>query len=323
MSALSTAAATTNATAPLAPWRNTLARLLADRWAVTGLVVVASFALIALGAALGVWAGDWAAMTAPGWSPPSAEHWLGTTRLGQDIAARALYASRTAFEIGLAVAVAATLLGGLLGGLAGYCSGCRASTWVDALVRWLTGVLEAIPFYLFVAAVAFALKGNPWAMHVAMIATFWTGTARLVRAEVLRIRQMAFVEAARMVGLAPSKVLVRHILPHTAPIVLVQGVIAFVAAIKAEVVLSFLGLGGQHSISWGQMIAESTSEVLAGFHWNFIAASTLLFVLVLGVNLLADGLQDALDPRRAARSTPGPGPSRSADGRLARAADIG
>jgi peptide/nickel transport system permease protein len=193
------------------------------------------------------------------------------------------------------VALLSTALGAALGALAGWYS----HGWIDASVLWLKGVLDSIPFYLFVAAVAFALQGQPWAMHVAMIATFWTGTGRLVRAEVMKLRTREFVLAAEAIGLPDLLILLRHVLPNTLPILLVQASIAFVAAIKTEVILSFLGLGVQHGVSWGLMLAESTQEVLAGHFNNFLAASLMLFALLLGFNLLADALQDAFDPRQA------------------------
>jgi peptide/nickel transport system permease protein len=196
--------------------------------------------------------------------------------------------------VGLVVAVMSTVLGGILGALAGFFSG----TWVDELVLWLKGVLDAIPFYLFVAAIAFAFQGNPYAMHIAMVSTFWTTTGRLVRGEVIKLKHFEYVEAARAIGLSQLVIIFRHILPNTFHILLVQATIVFVAAIKSEVILSFLGLGIQDGVSWGLMIAESTQEVLSGHFNNFILASALLFVLVMGFNLFADALQDALDPRK-------------------------
>ena len=281
----------------LGPLKEACASFLADRWALTGLAIVALYAVAALGVWLGLWAGGWSELGEPRWAGPSAEHWLGTNLLGQDVFQRAVASTRTAFEVGVLVAVASTVLGALLGGLAGYTAG----TFVDSVVLWLKGTLDAIPFYLFVAAVAFALQGSPWAMHIAMTATFWTATGRLVRGEVLRLKNREFVEAARALGLPHRIVLFRHILPNTVPVLLVQGTLTFVAAIKAEVILSFLGLGVRDGVSWGLMIAESTQEVLAGHYMNFVAASGFLFVLVMGFNLFADGLQDALDPKRGVK----------------------
>lgn len=263
-----------------------------------GLAVVLLYFIAALGVWLGVWGTGWADVDGPKWAPMSGEYWFGTNIIGEDIFQRSIYSTKTAFEIGLVVAVLSTILGALLGALAGFFSG----RWIDAIVLWLMGVLDSIPFYLFVAAVAFALQGNPWAMHVAMVSTFWTTTGRLVRGEVIKLRNFEFVEAARAIGVPQFTIVFRHIIPNTFHILLVQATIVFVAAIKSEVILSFLGLGVQDGVSWGLMISESTLEVLAGFFNNFIAASALLFVLVMAFNMFSDSLQDALDPKKVAAS---------------------
>jgi ABC-type dipeptide/oligopeptide/nickel transport system permease subunit len=137
-------------------------------------------------------------------------------------------------------------------------------------------------------------------MQAGMVATFWIGTARLVRGEVMKLRGIEYVEAARVIGLPGPLILARHVLPNTTHILLVQASIAFVSAIKTEVILSFLGIGIRDGVSWGLMIEESTREVLAGFYNNFLAASLAMFGLVMAFNALADALQDALDPRKVA-----------------------
>jgi peptide/nickel transport system permease protein len=133
-----------------------------------------------------------------------------------------------------------------------------------------------------------------------MIATFWTTTGRLVRGEVIKLRQFEFVEAARAIGVPELRILFRHVLPNTLPILLVQSTIVFVSAIKSEVILSFLGLGIKDGVSWGRMISAAGQEVLAGRFNNFIWASVFMFVLVMAFNLFSDALQDALDPRKVA-----------------------
>lgn len=270
------------------------ARLREDRAGMAGLAIVGLFLALSIAVWLGLAGQNWSAADGGRWEPASLQHWFGTNVLGQDIFQRAVYSVRTAFEIGLAVALLSTALGAVLGALAGWYS----HGWVDGAVLWLMGVLDSIPFYLFVAAVAYALQGEPWAMHVAMIATFWTATGRLVRAEVMKLKTLEFVLAARAIGLPGPLILARHVLPNTPHILLVQATIAFVAAIKTEVILSFLGLGVQDGVSWGLMLAESTQEVLAGHFNNFLAASLLLFALLMGFNLLSDALQDAFDPRQ-------------------------
>jgi peptide/nickel transport system permease protein len=260
-----------------------------------GLAIVTVYLLVALGVWMGFAGQDWSVAEGGRWQPAGREFWFGTNILGQDIFQRAIYSVRTAFDIGVVVSLASTILGAMLGGLAGW----YHRSVLDGVVIWLAGVLDSIPFYLFVAAVAFALQGKPWAMHVAMIATFWTTTGRLVRAEVLKLRGRDFVLSARVIGLPGLLILWRHVLPNTVHILLVQAGIAFVAAIKTEVILSFLGLGVQDGVSWGLMLAESTQEVLAGHFNNFLAASLMLCMLLVGFNLLTDALQDAFDPRQA------------------------
>jgi peptide/nickel transport system permease protein len=277
-------------------WSKAWRKFSRDRVGVAALAVVLIYGLTAAGVMFGWWAGDWADVGGPKWAPVSAEHWLGTNIIGQDIFSRAIYSTRTAFEVGLMVALGATFIGAFLGAVAGYFS----VTWVDEIVIWLMGVLDSVPFILLVAAIAYSLQGSPWAMHVAMIATFWITTARLVRGEVIKLKSLEFVESAHAIGLGRFTIIVRHILPNTFHILLVQATISFVAAIKSEVILSFLGLGVKDGMSWGLMISESTFEVLAGYFNNFIAASVLMFGLVMAFNMFSDALQDALDPRTVA-----------------------
>jgi ABC-type dipeptide/oligopeptide/nickel transport system permease subunit len=267
-----------------------------DKVGLAGLAIVFVFFLLAACVWAGILGQGWSAADGGRWESPGPEFWFGTNLLGQDIFQRSIYSVRTAFDIGIIVSILSTALGAALGAFAGWYS----KTWVDGVILWITGVLDSIPFYLFVAAVAFALQGKGWAMHVAMIATFWTTTGRLVRAEVMKIKSREFIMSARAIGLPDLLILSRHVLPNTLHILLIQTSIAFVAAIKTEVILSFLGLGVQDGVSWGLMLAESTQEVLAGHFNNFLAASVMLFALLLGFNLLSDAFQDAFDPKQAA-----------------------
>jgi ABC-type dipeptide/oligopeptide/nickel transport system permease subunit len=267
--------------------------LVNDAVGLSSLAVVLSFLLLAAGVWGGLWGQDWSKLSNLIRGPVSSLHWFGTNAIGQDIFERVLASTRTAFEIGLPVAFLSTLIGAALGAISGYFSG----SWLDETVLWCKGVLDAIPFYLLVAAIAFAMQGNPWAMHLAMVSTFWTSTARLVRGEVMSLKQQEFVAAALALGTSTESIIFRHILPNTFHILLVQVTIVFVAAIKSEVILSFLGLGVQDGVSWGLMIAESTQDVLAGHLNNFLAASGFMFVLVMSFNLLSNALQDAFDPK--------------------------
>jgi ABC-type dipeptide/oligopeptide/nickel transport system permease subunit len=275
-------------------WSKAAYKFRRDRAGMIGFYVVVVYMIVALGVAFGFWGTEWSGNDGQKWEGMSSEYWFGTNILGQDIFERAIFSTKTAFEVGLVVAVISTLLGAILGALAGFFS----NSWIDEIVLWAMGVLDSIPFYLFVAAIAYALAGFAYSMHVAMIVTFWTTTARLVRGEVIKLKNFEFVEAARAVGVPQHLIIFRHILPNTFHILLVQSTIVFVGAIKSEVILSFLGLGVKDGVSWGLMIAESTQEVQAGQFANFYAASALLFVLVMAFNMFSDALQDALDPKK-------------------------
>lgn len=275
-------------------WRRALRKFSRDRIGQCALGVVVTYAVLAIGVACGWWATEWSDLLTDGKVEASSTYWFGTNWNGQDIFQRTLYSTKTAFEVGFVVAVTATTMGAVLGCISGF----FAHTWLDELIIWFFGCLDSIPFYLFVAAVAFALKDNPFSMHIAMIATFWTATCRVIRGEVIKLRQLEFVEAARALGVSRWRIIFKHILPNTSHILLVESTIIFVTAIKSEVVLSFLGLGIKEGVSWGRMLAESTQEVISGTYNNFLAASGFLFVLVMAFNVFADSLQDALDPKK-------------------------
>ena len=294
MPASAAAAPVETATRRRTLWSKAAWKFRRDRAGMVGFGIVLLYFVTALGVWLGWWATGWAEVAGGKWDPPSGAHWFGTNLIGQDIYQRSVYSIATAFEVGLVVAVLSTTLGAILGSLAGFFSG----RFTDEFVLWLMGVLDSIPFYLLVAAIAFALEGNAYAMHVAMVSTFWITTSRLVRGEVIKLKNLEFVEAAHAIGVPEYTIIFRHIVPNTLHILLVQSTITFVAAIKSEVILSFLGLGVKDGMSWGLMISESTLEVLAGFFNNFLAASALMFVLVMGFNMFSDALQDALDPRK-------------------------
>lgn len=275
-------------------WSKAWYKFKRDGMGKTGAFIVLVYLLIAFGVWFGFFGSNWSDTSDALQATPSWQHLFGTNQIGQDVFARVIYSTKVAFEVGLVVAVGSTVLGAILGSLSGFYSG----TWIDSIILWLMGVLDSIPFYLFVAAVAFALQDNPFAMHIAMISTFWTGTARVIRGEVIKLKNQEFVEAARSIGVTENKIIFKHIMPNTSHILLVQVTIAFVAAIKSEVILSFLGMGVKDGVSWGLMISESTQDIQAGYFNNFLASSLFLFVLVIAFNMFSDSMQDALDPKK-------------------------
>ena len=258
------------------------------------LIIVGLYGVVAILVAMGLIGENWSQLGEESFEGVSAAHWFGTNINGQDIFARALQGTKTAFEVGLLVALTSTAIGGILGAIGGFFH----RTIIDEMIMWVYGCVDAIPFYLFVAAVGFAMKGQPYAMHVAMIATFWSSTCRIVRGEVIKIRGLEYVQAARAVGVGSPTIIFRHVLPNTFHLLLVQATIAFVGAIKSEVILTFLGLGVKDGVSWGTMLSESTNDVLRGHFGNFLGASGFLFVLVIAFNMFADAMQDALDPKK-------------------------
>ena len=274
-------------------WSKSWSQFKRDKLGLFGLLVVLLYFLIASGVWLGLWGIGWSDISTQFNHPPTWQHWFGTNAIGQDIASRSIQATKVAFEVGLVVTFFSCVLGVALGAISGFYQG----QWLDAIILWLMGVLDSIPFYLFVAAIAFAMQNHVFAMHIAMIAVFWTNIARIIRSEVIKLKQLEFVEAAQAMGVKQLTVLFRHIIPNTNHLIIIQATLVFVSAIKTEVILSFLGLGVKNGISWGLMIAESTNDIQAGYFNNFVVASTFLFILVIGFNYFSDALQDALDPK--------------------------
>jgi len=274
-----------------AAWSRSLARLYTMPRAWLGGVIVLVFLTLAVAAWSGLLPPPWAGAEG-GYNGPGPDHWLGTNRLGQDLLLLGIHGAASAFELAVPVAAGAVAIGGILGAAAGW----MHRRWLDWCTLWLANVVEALPFYLFAAAVALALGEYPWSAHLAMLAAFWTPSYRLVRAQVLRLRQAPYLLAAWKLGCSNRALLQRHILPNTAPIWLVQFSILFIAAIKTEVILTFLGLGPAVQASWGTMLTEGTEEVLAGHFGNFLVASVMLFVLAWGMHLLSDALQQATEP---------------------------
>jgi peptide/nickel transport system permease protein len=217
-------------------------------------------------------------------------HPLGTDSLGRDLLARAIHGTRTSLGVALAATALLVLLGVLVGALAGFAGG-----WIDLLLSRLIEVVLAFPV-LFLILVAVALLG-PSPAHVVLVigCVGWTGIARLARAEVLRLRGLDFVLAARALGYSRARVVLRHVLPNALPPLLVGATFALSAALLVESALSFLGFGARLPVpSWGGLANESRE---IGHWWIQLFPGALVFATVLCVNLIGDAVRDALDPR--------------------------
>jgi peptide/nickel transport system permease protein len=235
---------------------------------------------------------------------PSAAHPFGTDDLGQDLLARMLYGGRISIAVGLSAMLIAIVVGVMIGAIAGISSGR-----VDAALMWFTDLFLSLPqlplLLLIIYLFRDSLKGlvgpemGVFILIVIVIGGFrWMPVARLVRAQFFSLREKEFVEAARALGASPFRVVVRHLIPNSMGPVIVAGTIDVAAAIIAESTLSFLGLGFPPDIpTWGRILFDAKDYLDVAPHWALFPG-TAIFLTVLSINYLGDGLRDALDPRK-------------------------
>ena len=230
---------------------------------------------------------------------PSLSHWLGTDIQGRDVWARLVYGARVSLSAGIVSQAIALAIGLSMGLIAGYYGG-----WIDELVMRLADVTLAFPTLLLLIAMAAALQPSLGVVFLTIGLVGWAGMARLVRGQVLVVRQLEFVHASRALGARDTRIVLRHVLPSVIAPVLIAATLGVAAAIMAESALSFLGLGVQPPTpSWGSMIADGRDlNQLRNAPWTSLAPGLAIGSAVLGFNLLGDALRDALDPRHAAKT---------------------
>jgi peptide/nickel transport system permease protein len=286
------------------PWQEVWRRFRRHRLALASAVVLGLIvAIVVLGPF--IWTVpineiDFAAkLQGPSWAHP-----LGTDDLGQDVLARMIYGGRISLAVGLAAMIVAIFVGVLVGAIAGMASGK-----VDAVLMWLADLFLSLPtlplllliIYLFRDALkaVFGVEGGIFIMIVIVIGGLrWMPAARLVRAQFLSLREKEFVEAARALGASRSRQVIQHILPNALGPVIVAATIDVAAAIIQESTLSFLGLGFPPDIpTWGRLLADAKDYLDIAPHWA-LASGAAIFLTVLSINFIGDGLRDALDPRR-------------------------
>lgn len=269
------------------------ARVGRNRNALIGLAVLGMVAAVALAA-------PWLAPQDPtrndltnALRPPRSPGFpLGTDNLGRDVLSRVIWGSRISLTVGLVVQSVAVFTGTLLGLAAGFYGG-----WADDVISGVTNVMFALPRLLFAMAIVAALGSGLFNLFIALGVVGWPAICRLVRAQTVALRGMEFVEGARATGATNLRIIVRHILPNALSPIIVMGTVGMAQAILAEASLSFLGLGVQPPMaSWGSMMSRGQAYI---WHapWLMLFPGLAIFLTVIAVNLLGDGLRDALDPQ--------------------------
>lgn len=231
-------------------------------------------------------------------SPPSAKHWLGTDRNGIDTLSQLLWGARSALVISATVVTISASIGALIGICAGYFRGV-----VDEAVLAITNVLLAFPGILLnIAVVATVARPGLGVLIFALVLNGWVGYARVVRGQVLSLRERDYVSAARALGASHRRIVLQHLLPNLVGPALVQMTFGFGGVILVEATLSFLGLGPQVDYTWGAMLSQGTSFLWReGFGYYALVPGLAIMWVVLGANLLGDGLRDYLDPKQRGR----------------------
>ncbi len=267
-------------------------RLAGNRFAVAGGVVVLLLLVVSLIAPLIV---PFSPNEINAWevlAPPSLGHWFGTDDLGRDVFSRVVYGARISLLVGFVAAGIAVLIGTLIGLLAGFYGG-----WIDSLLMRVVDIMFCFPAFFLILAVITFLRPSIWYIMIIIGLTGWMGVARLVRAEVLSIREMDYIMAARCIGCSDRRLIFRHILPNAVSPALVAATLGIAGAILTESALSFLGIGVQPPTpSWGNILTSGKDYIEFAW-WLSLFPGLAILVTVLAYNLLGEGVRDAMDPR--------------------------
>ncbi len=224
--------------------------------------------------------------------PPSATHLMGTDELGRDVFTRVLYGARISLLVGFVAVGIATLIGTLVGLVSGF-----YGSWIDSILMRFVDIMLCFPTFFLILAVIAMIGPSIWLIMIVIGATSWMGVARLVRAEVLSVRERDFILAARAIGATDLRIIFRHILPNSMGPVLVSATLGVAGAILTESALSFLGIGVQPPTpSWGNILTSGKNYIEFAW-WLSLYPGLAILVTVLAYNLLGEGIRDAIDPR--------------------------
>lgn len=272
-------------------------RFMRNRSALIGLIIIVTLALMAL---LGPWLSPWSYDEVDRQAylkPPSVQHLMGTTQSGRDMLALTLHGLRKSLVIGLVVAVLSTGIAALVGAFAAYYGG-----WLERFALWIIDLLLVIPSFLLIALVASNSASGPssWILLVVLLTLFgWMLSARVVRSLTQSVRQREYIVAARYMGLSGPKIIVRHILPNIASLLIIDATLNVSGAILAETSLAYFGFGVQPpDTSLGTLLGDGARQ-LSSFPWLFAGPAAIIVMLILSVNAVGDGLRDAFDPGSA------------------------
>lgn len=273
-------------------WKDALVRLSRNRLATAGLAFLCVVIALALATPLlAPYAYDAQDLTL-GAARPSGQHWLGTDPLGRDLLTRILYGGRISLLVGFAATAVSLLVGVLYGAVSGFAGGR-----VDAVMMRLVDIFYTLPFTIFVILLMVLFGRNLVLLFLAIGAIQWLTMARIVRGQVLALREMDFVLAARIMGFSRTRIVLRHLIPNVLGPVIVYVTLTVPNVMLLEAFLSFLGLGVQAPMSsWGVLIKEG-ADCMEEFPWLLIFPSLALSLTLFALNFLGDGLRDALDPR--------------------------
>ena len=267
-----------------------------NKMGVVGLTVLTVFVLLAIFADVLVPAASLSVTNAPGTplEPPSARFWLGTDELGRSVLALVIQGSQISLLVGFLATAVTMLVGSLVGIVAGYVGG-----WVDVTLMRVTDWFLVIPFLPLVIVLAAILGRGLFVIAFVIGITAWPGTARLVRAQVLTLKERPYVERARALGAGNRQIVTRHILPNVFPLIFANTILVVAIAIYTETVLSFLGLGDPFSISWGSMLESAFSEgaISLGAWWYLIPPGLCIVLVVLAFTMCGYAFDEILDPR--------------------------